>query len=126
MIEASCHCGAVRISLARAPDELTECNCSICRRLGALWAYYDPWEVTVCAAEDDIAGYVRESRLLRFCHCRHCGCPTHWEGFHPEVRRVGINARLLEPEVVDEAHIRRIDGAYDYEDLDAPFIPPPS
>lgn len=118
MIEASCHCGAVRVALARAPDELTECNCSICRRLGALWAYYDPWEVTVSAADDALGGYIREQRLLRFCHCRHCGCTTHWEAFDPEVRRMGVNARLLDPEIVDDAHIRHIDGADSWEYLD--------
>ena len=38
MIEAACHCGAVRLSVPSAPDTVTECNCSICRRLGARWA----------------------------------------------------------------------------------------
>ena len=40
MIQASCHCGAVVLDIAEAPSEITECNCSICRRYGVLWAYY--------------------------------------------------------------------------------------
>lgn len=40
MIEASCHCGAVRLEIEKAPTEITDCNCSICRRYGVLWAYY--------------------------------------------------------------------------------------
>ena len=41
MIEASCHCGAVRVQVTRAPQEVEvkECNCSICRRTGAVLAY---------------------------------------------------------------------------------------
>ena len=45
MIEAACHCGAVKLSVPARPDTVTECNCSICRRLGARWAYYSPSEV---------------------------------------------------------------------------------
>lgn len=37
---ATCHCGSVRIRVRRAPRTVTRCNCSICRRYGALWAYY--------------------------------------------------------------------------------------
>lgn len=40
MIQATCHCGLVVLSLSATPTELTECNCSICRRYGVLWAYY--------------------------------------------------------------------------------------
>ena len=39
MIAGSCHCGAVKIAVAEAPATVTSCNCSICRRLGTLWAY---------------------------------------------------------------------------------------
>ena len=33
--------------IPRAPDEVKECNCSICRRTGALLAYYSPKDVRV-------------------------------------------------------------------------------
>ncbi|HEY5072454.1 MAG TPA: hypothetical protein VII63_10535 [Caulobacteraceae bacterium] len=78
MIEAECHCGAVRIEIAEAPSQLTDCNCSICRRLGVHWAYYAPREVTLIAASDATAAYVRGDRTLAFHHCRTCGCTTHW------------------------------------------------
>jgi hypothetical protein len=41
VLEASCHCGAVRITIPRKPEYLIECSCSICRRNGALWAFYE-------------------------------------------------------------------------------------
>jgi len=50
MIEASCHCGAVRIEVPSAPETVTSCNCSICRRYGVLWAYYQPQSVRVVCA----------------------------------------------------------------------------
>ena len=39
-LTGTCHCGAVRIRVRQAPRTVTSCNCSICRRYGALWAYY--------------------------------------------------------------------------------------
>jgi len=41
-LSGSCHCGAVVVNVARRPRQLTDCNCSICRRYGTLWAYYSP------------------------------------------------------------------------------------
>ena len=40
--EGSCHCGAIGITLEDDPVEASECNCSICRRTGALWTYASP------------------------------------------------------------------------------------
>jgi hypothetical protein len=39
MIEGSCHCGNVRWRLDGTPESATSCNCTVCRRYGALWAY---------------------------------------------------------------------------------------
>ena len=47
MLEGSCDCGAVRYAVDGALDEVTECNCGICRRSGGLWAYYSPTKVTM-------------------------------------------------------------------------------
>ena len=44
-VSASCHCGSVRLEVDTPPSEVTECNCSICRRYGVLWAYYPPYQV---------------------------------------------------------------------------------
>ena len=40
MLTGACHCGAVRVTIPRKPRAVTDCNCSICRRYGVLWAYY--------------------------------------------------------------------------------------
>ena len=50
MLTASCHCGAIRLEVSRTPRMLTDCNCSICRRYGALWAYYKATSVRVLRA----------------------------------------------------------------------------
>ena len=41
MLEGSCHCGAVRLTLPFPPEVATSCNCSLCRRIGGPWVYYE-------------------------------------------------------------------------------------
>jgi hypothetical protein len=110
-VEGTCNCGAVKLSVARAPTELTSCNCSICRRLGTLWAYYTPGDARLTGST---ATYQWGDKTIDFHHCPTCGCTTHWSP-RPgrDAARMGINARLLAPEVVASARVRRLDGASD-------------
>ena len=38
----SCHCGKIAYTLDAVPTEAIECNCSICRRRGAVLAAFSP------------------------------------------------------------------------------------
>ncbi|HEX4740075.1 MAG TPA: GFA family protein [Caulobacteraceae bacterium] len=116
MIEATCHCGAVKVQAPRAPETVTDCNCSICRRLGTLWAYYDSAEVAMETSDQALETYVRGdpagSGELSFRRCRICGCTVDWrprEG--RDQNRMGINARLFDPAVLEGAKVRKLDGA---------------
>ena len=120
MITTTCHCGAVTIGIPRAPETLTNCNCSICRRYGTLWAYYRRDEVSIEAEPGATESYAWGDKTLRFVRCRNCGCVTHWEPISDAGRgpRVGINARNFEPEQLGPVRIRRLDGAMTEEYLD--------
>lgn len=39
MLVATGHRGVICVEVPRKPRQLTNCNCSICRRYGTLWAY---------------------------------------------------------------------------------------
>ena len=94
MIEGSCHCGAVRIAAPHAPEWVGSCNCSICKRLGSLMAYYpDDGSVTVTG---ETAAYVQGDRMIALHHCPACACTTHWESTGESYGRIGVNARLLD------------------------------
>ena len=110
MIEASCHCGAVRFEISSKPESVTECNCSICRRFGVQWAYYHPDEVKVICATDATGVYMWNDRCIEFHHCKICGCTTHYEGIGAEPRRA-VNARLMEAEDTEGVPVRLFDGA---------------
>ncbi|HKD23283.1 MAG TPA: hypothetical protein VKB71_14805, partial [Rhizomicrobium sp.] len=91
MTQSSCHCGAVRVEVPGTPSELKDCNCSICRRNGTLWAYYSPKVVRVSGATDI---YMWGDRMLELHRCKVCGCVTHWAPVDKTYDRMGVNARL--------------------------------
>jgi hypothetical protein len=110
MIEGSCHCGKVRIAVETAPDEVTSCNCSVCRRGGTLWAYYSPKAVRIDEAVPTHT-YIWGDRMLTLHRCADCGCVSHWSPVDPTYDRMGINVRLLEPAILAAARIKHVDGA---------------
>jgi hypothetical protein len=112
LIQATCHCGAISIEVDAAPESLTDCNCSICRRTGGLWAYYPRDRVRVEAAPDAIVAYVWGDRMLELYRCRTCGCVTHWEAVEKTADgRMGVNARMMPPDTVAGVKVRKLDGA---------------
>lgn len=119
MLSASCHCGAVRLEIARKPRQLTDCNCSICRRYGALWAYYTRNSVRVICAPYANSPYVWGHKTIEFYHCNTCGCVTHHEKVRKDGNsRMAVNARLMDPEDIASIRIRKLDGASTWKYLD--------
>ena len=117
MIEVACHCGAARLGVPEAPTEVTECNCSICRRLAARWAYYSPKDVSLPdGARTD--AYVWGDRMLAFHRCRTCGVTTHWQSLDGARDRMAINARLIDGVDWGKVRVRLFDGANTWDYLD--------
>ena len=118
MIEASCHCGAVKLEIQDSPLNVTECNCSICRRYGVLWAYYSPAHVRIVAKDSATEAYLWGEKSIEFRRCRNCGCVTHWAAAAQPADRMGVNARLMAPEILAAAQRRRLDGADTWKYVD--------
>jgi hypothetical protein len=111
-LTATCHCGAVRVDVPHPPLRVNDCNCSICRRYGVLWAYYPAASVRVHAAVGALDGYVWGDKMLRFLRCANCGCVTHWEPLGPvECTEMGVNARNFGAGTLDGVAVVKRDGA---------------
>ena len=92
-VTAKCHCGSVSVQVPEPPSQITECHCSICSKLGVLWAYYPDAEVrTVGETETYVCNY----RVIAFHRCRECGCTAYRRTLERDFGRMGINARLFE------------------------------
>jgi hypothetical protein len=73
----------------------------------------------VVAGSDAIEKYIWDDGILEFCHCRICSCVTrHQRSQWRPVSTVGVNVRMMEPEVIASMRIRRLDGASSWKYLD--------
>lgn len=118
MIEGTCHCGKVRWSFDGVPGSATACNCTICRRYGVLWIY--GFEDERIRVSGPTRPYLRGERIIEFHFCPDCGCIAYWRGVKAREdgrRRMGVNARLAEPEAVGALPIEHFDGLVAWKDL---------
>jgi hypothetical protein len=78
MLSLSCLCGNVRVDLVKRPEFINACNCTLCSKAGAHWAYFHPSDVTI---DGVTSGYSRQDKdepaaEIRFCAT--CGSTTHF------------------------------------------------
>lgn len=112
MLSATCHCGAVKVEVPRKPRSLTNCNCSICRRYGVLWAYYRDADVRLHAEPGATDDYVWGDKTQKFIRCGTCGCVMQWKKLQVGPgTETGVNARNFEPDALGDVKIRLLDGA---------------
>ena len=111
MHTGSCHCGAVQLEIPSAPDHLTNCNCYICWRYGALWAYFVSGTVRITGDRAHFKSYAWGAERLRFFHCGSCGVVTHWEKTTPSATSVvGVNMRNFDIGAISHARVVPVDG----------------
>lgn len=121
MIQASCHCGAVRVEIPSRPESVTSCNCSICRRLGALWAFFPLDTVRVAAEPGSTQEYAWGKKTRRFIRCATCGCTTHVLPTTPGPQsEIEVNMRLFDEADVGPLRIRLFDGATTWQYVGEP------
>jgi hypothetical protein len=112
VIEASCHCGAVKMQVVERPESITSCNCSLCHRNGARLAYHVQAQVVFAAGKARTVAYVQGDRTLETHHCPTCGCVTHWESVRKgAAERIAVNTRLMDPADIAGVRVRHLDGA---------------
>ncbi|MGE5625312.1 MAG: GFA family protein [Bacillota bacterium] len=111
-LTATCHCGAIRIQVKRAPRTVTSCNCSLCRRYGVLWAYYSAKSVKIVAPKGGLSSYSWRHRNIAFFRCKKCGCVTHYKYRKQWGKgRAAVNANNFDPGALQDVRIRKLDGA---------------
>lgn len=93
----SCHCGAVVLELG-LPDGIVDprrCNCSMCRRRGAIVASVPLAGLKVLQGEDALREYRFNTRTARHFFCGHCGIYTHHQR-RSNPTQYGYNVGCLE------------------------------
>jgi hypothetical protein len=121
MLTGTCHCGSTSWTLEGEPGPATACNCTLCRRYGALWAYdYEGERIHIHGTTAAYARRDEANPTLEMRFCSTCGCVLCWRGLRVEAdgrRRMAVNLRLAPPEAVAELPIDHFDGLNAFEDL---------
>lgn len=119
MHQGSCHCGNVRLTLPDTPTVATLCNCSLCRRIGGPWVYFEFGTVQIEGHPAFTTEYIQGDRTLRTIRCQTCGCVTHWEPINPEPgAKHGVHLGNFSQELIASVRVRRFDGADTWTFLD--------
>lgn len=76
---ASCHCGAVQIELTlpNGIERPRRCNCSICRKRGAIVASVELNGLKVVRGQEHLRLYQFNTMTARHYFCAICGIYTH-------------------------------------------------
>ena len=93
-LTGTCHCGAARWTLLGDPGPVTACNCTLCRRYGALWAYdYEGERIHIHGPTAAYARPGKEDPALEIRFCPTCGGVLCWRGLRLEEdgrRRIAV------------------------------------
>lgn len=121
MLTGSCHCGGAKWTLRGDPGSITACNCTLCRRYGALWAYdYEDERITLTGRTASYTRAGRDRSSLEILFCPSCACVLSWRGLRLDEegrRRMAVNLRLAPPDAVSGLPIDHFDGFDTFDDL---------
>lgn len=95
--KASCHCGAVELEL-ELPDglvDLRRCDCSLCRRRGAIAASIPLSGIRIVKGEEHLKLYQFNTRTAKHYFCSECGIYTHHQR-RSNPQQYGFNVACLE------------------------------
>lgn len=117
----SCHCGAVRFEVTADIDHVRACDCSICRRRGALNFRVPKESLRLLTPWENLTLYEWGSRTAKDYFCPTCGILPFRRPSDPtpqELREAvkpfdgwAVNVRCLEGLDLDSIPIKKIYGS---------------
>ena len=95
--KAICHCGAVQfeLTLPNGLDDPRRCDCSMCRRRGAIVASVALDGIKITKGEDKLSLYQFNTMTAKHFFCSVCGIYTHHQR-RSNPSQYGFNVACLE------------------------------
>jgi hypothetical protein len=119
--QGSCHCGRVRFEVDADIDHVRECDCSVCRRRGALNFRVPSDALRLLTPWDELTLYQWGSRTAKDFFCSTCGILPFRRPSDPTPQELlegvepfdgwAVNVRCLEGVDVASLPIKRIFGS---------------
>ena len=96
-MRGSCHCGAVELEITLSDGFATarRCDCSYCRRRGAIAVSAPLSGIRVVRGADKLTLYQWGTRTAKHYFCSVCGIYTHHQR-RSNPQQFGVNAAILE------------------------------
>lgn len=93
----TCHCGAVELEVKfdNGLENIRHCNCSLCRRKGAVMAAVPLDNLKVIKGKDNLTCYQWGTRVAEHYFCKTCGIYTHHKR-RSNPNQYGINIACIE------------------------------
>lgn len=110
--KGSCHCGAISFSFKQEEiDKGLRCNCSICRRKGAVMSAFTlaPDEISIEEKGGALGSYEFGTRVAKHHFCTICGIYP----FHQTLRKPGhyrVNLGCIDDIDTSELQVGLFDG----------------
>jgi hypothetical protein len=119
LLQGSCHCGTVKFEVRTDVLPASRCNCSLCRRKGALMTPpFAAAELKILQGEEALTLYQFNTRTAKHYFCKHCGIyPFHQTRKDPQLWRAnigcltGIDPYTLEASVANGASLSVVEDA---------------
>jgi hypothetical protein len=106
----TCHCGRVAFEVDAILDPVRCCDCSVCRRRGALLHRVDEGDLRPITPLDDLTVYQWNTRRAKDYFCATCGIlPFRRPRMFPQ--RWDVNVRCLEGVDLESLAVVRIEGS---------------
>ncbi len=110
----TCHCNKVEIdvTLNNGLNNLYRCNCSMCKRKGAITAIIPKNDLKILKGENYIKFYQFNTNVAKHYFCNICGINTHSQR-RSDPNTYGINVGCLDgisPKELFELNVRINDG----------------
>ncbi len=114
-----CHCGRVRFEVQALEElEVTECNCSMCAKVGFLHLIVTHDAFTLLQGEDALTTYTFNTDVAKHTFCSHCGVKSFYvPRSHPD--GYSVNARCLDEGTVKHLNVTPFDGQHWEASIDA-------
>jgi hypothetical protein len=105
-----CHCGRVRFEvLAPAHLDVSECNCSICNKVGFLHLIVPAERFKLLSGGEALTTYTFNTGVAKHLFCSICGVKSFYvPRSHPD--GISVNARCIDEGSIESMSVRPFDG----------------
>jgi hypothetical protein len=110
-MKGSCHCGKIAFEVEGKPEQVMECNCSICSRKGSLLWFVPRDKFRLLTPENDLSTYTFNKHKIEHRFCPACGIHPFAEAIDPSGKpTAAINVRCLEHFDFSSLPVKHFDG----------------